>query len=260
MNKLSDLEKTIKRQQNQIELLRNKFFSLQEAIIFQNGNDITQIPDSLSPVEIEDRGGRVTILAFSGMLTTLAMPKAEFFKSLSGNKNVNIIFVKDFKQAWYQCGLLGLTENITETTHFLKKIIPDSTERLVTIGTSAGGFAAILFGCLLGAQKSVSFAPQTFLNKKEFMVFRSIDSRWTEIQESKFLDLKRVIGEANTTHNIYVGKYNHKDMAHAANLTNFEKVFLHEIDSESHNIAKFLKDAGQLDSIIKEVLNFDSSL
>lgn len=256
---LSKLKETVQRQQHQIELLRNKFFSLQDAIIQQYENDVTKLPCSLSPVEIEDRGGKVTILAFAGMLTSLAMPKAEFFNSLSENTDVNIIFVKDFKQAWYQCGLLGLIEDITETTHFLKKIIPQSTERIVTLGTSAGGFAAILFGCLLNAHESVSFGPQTFLNKKEFMTFRSVESRWAEIQDSKFLDLKNIIAESNTVHNIYAGKYNDADMMHVSNITHLESVFFHEIESDTHNIAKLFKDTGRLDKILKRLLDTDNT-
>jgi len=257
MTDIDNLNKTIQRQQHQIELLRNKFFALQEAVIQQNEDEISKIPRKLSPIEVEDRGGKITILAFAGMLTSLAMPKAEFFKSLSGNKDVNIVFLKDFKQAWYQCGLLGLTKDIIETADFLKKSLPITTEKIVTLGTSSGGFAAILFGCLLGAQESISFAPQTFLNKREFMRFRSIDSRWSEFQESRFLDLKNIIEEADTIHHIYVGKDNEVDMLHASNISHSKHVVLYPLESSSHNVAKTLKDTGQLDSILKLLMRME---
>ena len=181
--KVEALEKIVARQRKHIELLRNKFFYMQEAIIEQHKNNILELNKNISPVEMEDNRAKVTIIAFSGMLTSLAMPKAEFFRSLHGADNANIIFLKDFKQIWYQNGLLGLTSDVEETVHYLRTIIPNTTEKIVTLGTSSGGFAAILFGSLLEAEASISFSPQTFLDKEEFRHFKSLESKWSDIEK-----------------------------------------------------------------------------
>jgi predicted esterase YcpF (UPF0227 family) len=86
------------------------------------------------------------------------------------------IFIKDFKQAWYQHGLVGLTSNIQETAEYLKTILPPQTESLRVIGTSAGGFGAVHLGVRMGADKVLAFGPQTKIALDTFKHFETTDS------------------------------------------------------------------------------------
>ncbi len=72
------------------------------------------------------------------------------------------IFLRDIKKQWYLNGVSGNLNSIEKVASFLKK----ETEgyKVVTIGSSAGGYAAVLFGQLIGAVKTYSFNGQFMLH------------------------------------------------------------------------------------------------
>lgn len=86
------------------------------------------------------------------------------FNSLTNDTtiNANIIFVRDVEQCWY---LTGYDNNNTHVD-FLNdlKLILDTNfknNKIITVGQSAGGFAALLFGSLLTVNNIIVFNPQT---------------------------------------------------------------------------------------------------
>jgi len=76
--------------------------------------------------------------------------------------DINIIFVRDIEQCWYLTGYNGKNSHNDFYTD-IKKIINDNFKKskIITIGQSAGGFGALLFGTLLNADKIITFVPQT---------------------------------------------------------------------------------------------------
>jgi len=74
------------------------------------------------------------------------------------------IFVRDVFKQWYLKGINGSINSPDLLLRFLKH----QTEgmKIVTVGASAGGYAAILMGCMLGAEKVIAFNAQINLNKE----------------------------------------------------------------------------------------------
>lgn len=68
------------------------------------------------------------------------------------------IFVRDIFKQWYLAGINANIDSPDKLASFLKK----ETEGydVVTIGSSAGGYAAILYGSLIGAKTAIVFNPQ----------------------------------------------------------------------------------------------------
>ncbi|KAF0092731.1 MAG: hypothetical protein FD128_2849, partial [Hyphomonadaceae bacterium] len=176
------------------------------------------------------------------------MPPAEFLRTFT-NKKVNTIFVKDFKQCWYQQGLLGLSDSIQETVEIIKKQLPENQKNIYTIGTSAGGYAAILFGALLGADKIVAFAPQTILTKPIFRKFKSLESKQGDIDfDGEFANLKKLLETLDFKGSIHIhyGQKNLIDKAEAEHLAHLQFVHLHPWETNSHVIAGWLKKQDKL--------------
>ena len=70
-------------------------------------------------------------------------------------------------------GLKHTTKDLPETVEFLKKMINKKKySRIVAIGCSAGGFAAILYGILLKFDKVLAFSPQVVLNEKKERIIK----------------------------------------------------------------------------------------
>ena len=257
------LRNMIHRQNYQISLLRNKFFALQEALltsgIINPYGEIDERVRYIVPVEkriLENSDTLVVI--FSGMATQLSMPPAEFMRTFL-SKNISVIFIKDFWQCWYQKGLLGISNNIQDTVTYLRQELSEiSYKKLVFIGTSAGGYASLLFGNLLNADNVLCFSPQTNIQRKVFNRFKSQDSRLKDIDfNCPYLDLNQTfkLHDYSGKINIYFGEHNLVDKEHASNLIDFEYVNLIPLATDSHNTAEYLKEQGKLDKILEAKIN-----
>ncbi len=155
----------------------------------------------------------------------------------------------------YHTGIEGLTNGIEETVEFLQYFIKKmGPKRVSFMGMSGGGFAASLFGHLVGAdpatriddihvQSSVSFVdpvkrdqigggerfPGMFQNLLDFLVSRN--------EEPKFIDVAR-IAEANPgavrLMRMYYAEGDQTDSIQAQNMAGFDHVQAVPHPSHSH--------------------------
>lgn len=142
----------------------------------------------------------------------LGIPRFEFVRA-SGAINENKIFVCDPYQAWYQRGITAELNSVRTLASFLSQRIEDiRPERVVMIGNSMGGFAALLFGCILKVDKAIAFSPQISVSPSKRLEF--LDFRWprqilnmylTTLYRDHCYDLRPVLLAADkTTFEIHV--------------------------------------------------------
>jgi hypothetical protein len=150
----NEVTPALRRLREQNELLRTKLFQLQRALIASGtlpghaevGHPLAEVV----PEERRLRGSSRITLAFGGMNQSLSMPPVEFLRSLI-ERGTDVIFYKDFNQCWYQRGLLGVSEDVPSTLAHIRCVLDERPPGpLQCVGTSAGGFAAILFGVVAG--------------------------------------------------------------------------------------------------------------
>ena len=252
---ITNIVKQNKELKKQINLLRNKFNQMHEALIYLDLLKIKEFDDpsaKLSPVEIINKNSSKTLLVFGGMATRPSMPPKEFFKSFM-NRDINIIFIKDFMQCWYQKGLIGKSNDIQTTSEYLASIIPKETENLICLGTSAGGYAAIRFGVELNADRILAFAPQTHITKRAFNRLKLLDSRILDIDlNSSDLDLAKYLSKKSHPNiELYYGFRNENDVAAASHIGNFVKHY--KFDTDTHLVGAFLKKKGLLSEILESI-------
>src|SRR5260221_1260655 len=123
-----------------------------------------------------------------------------FGKTL-GVYRVNVIYLRDLNHNWYVNGIPDAGNTVAEVARFLVlKIEEIRPSKVVMLGVSAGGFAALLYGCLLHADAILAFSPQTFMNRLNCVVY--LDYRWLDrvVQiyggdktNRDFLDIKMLI-------------------------------------------------------------------
>jgi len=202
-------------------------------------------------------GSSTTVVAFGGVAGELTVPMFEFFKSL--NKYcVNKIFVRDLNRTWY----FGLNHN--EVERKLRELIPDDS-RTVFVGSSAGGFAAVLFGNKLKADFVVAFSPQTFLDSELRSKYN--DNRWSVFldklnkQYSSYnLRLWNLLNNNNITrYYIYYCASHLLDVIHAKILVKNcnLNIKLVPIKCNVHEVVRVLKVNGELDFLFKEFIGED---
>jgi len=209
----------------------------------------------------------ILLIAFGGLKRGFGLiPPFEFFR-LTGEVDTKKLYVRDMNQAWYHQGLPGIADNIDGVAVYLRDMIREQQPRkVVAVGNSAGGYAALLFGYLLSANIVLAFSPQTFISRHERALHG--DDRWGEYQilnahqsptrQEKYFNLKRTLGahRTRTKYRIYYQRENRLDNIHARRMRVVDNVFLHPRDEgkDDHHLVIHLRKNGALKKILMREL------
>ncbi len=203
------------------------------------------------------------LVAFGGLRGQLGMPPFEFFKS-TGAIPVKRLFVRDLLQAWYHRGIPGYGDTLTEAADGLRRLIDEhEVQRLVVAGNSAGGYAALVFGGLLGAHTALCFAPQTVLLPDQLAAMD--DHRWDDtldeliaddMVDARFSDLRVALPalQASTRYEVYFDESLPVDRMHAERLDGVPGVTLHRLAGGGHGVALDMRRDGSLERVLREAL------
>ena len=217
--------------------------------------------DGGGPIAVDfSSDSKVLLVAFGGLKRGVGRITPFEFFNLTRGANCKKIYVRDMNLAWYHCGLPGIAKNIDGVAKHLKGLIKKSGARkVVVVGNSAGGYAALLFGHLIGANVVLAFCPQTFISKKERQVHK--DTRWegnqirnahgSPTRQEKYFNLKRVLG-GRTRYHIFYQRRSRLDKIHAERMKVVKNVSLHPHDEGGgdHYLVVHLKKSGALKKIL----------
>lgn len=204
------------------------------------------------------------LLAFGGMKGKLDIPPFEFF-GLTGEMPIKRLFVRDLKQAWYHRGVRGHGATIPEVAEHLDRLIArQQIERLVVVGTSAGGYAALVFGSLLGADRVLCWGPQTSLNLE--VLGQMDDHRWDDRiaglmsdnhLDEDWIDLRRALPPARTAQTQYALFFDDSyllDRLHVERLAEIDGVQLRPVAGGEHEVARQMRKTGELEQVLRSAL------
>jgi pimeloyl-ACP methyl ester carboxylesterase len=207
---------------------------------------------------------RTLLIAFGGMRGRIGMPVFEFF-SMTRELPVKRMFVRDLRLAWYHRGVRRHGSTLPELANSLHELIAQhEVERLVAIGNSAGGYAALAFGTLLGADRVLAFAPQTVLEPSVLAEWG--DHRWNEYLDPlvaagkldpRWSDLRVALPRArvaDTRYDIYFDNTLRRDRVHAEHLEDLDGVRLYRFGHGRHRLVGALRDVGALDRIVRRAV------
>ena len=107
------------------------------------------------------------IVSFGGYAPTCQRAPREFSKFLEHHfPDQEVLYLGDTSCSTYHKGILGVSTSVDETTEYLRKETVGRSP-LIFIGTSGGGYAAILFGSLLNVDHVIAFIPPTILYRDD---------------------------------------------------------------------------------------------
>jgi hypothetical protein len=164
-------------------------------------------------------------------------------------------------------GLKNSTTSFEKTLDLIKsKINVKKYKKIIGLGCSAGGFAAILYGQILKFDKTIVFSPQTVLNHKKEDLIEDIYNapktcQWLRTRDpdnesyNKSLDLanyKPFHGSIDIHYSVHGNKG--IDKKHALYLEG-ENCKIFEHPGNDHMIALTLRNKGQLKEIIDNAIN-----
>lgn len=217
-------------------------------------------PEAPVAASLTDKGAPL-LVAFGGIAGKVGILPFEFF-NLTKDIRANKIYVRDLQQVWYQRGLPGIATDLEGIAAFLADRIEEvNPSRTVLVGNSMGGFAAIVIGILLNADRILAFAPQTFADRMHRFIYH--DRRWPEqmrevhrTRGTRYLDAKPLLRLLRPTceTDIFYSRYDRLDRIHAERLSFASHIRTHSLGEGGHSVIKHLRDSGELTKIVLEAL------
>jgi hypothetical protein len=200
-------------------------------------------------LEPDSRRMIVTFAAFPGRLAV--RPFA--LMTMLADIDVKAAFLRDHWECWYHRGVMGVGDGIDAVAAFLCELARNADE-VVMFGTSSGGYAAILFGSLLGFETH-AFSPQVFIDPDLRRKHR--DKRFASQMEGlgadmdmRYADLRPVVGRSQAPVHVYYATNHRLDTIHAGHLADLDNVTLHGFDWDSHLLVRELRDRGWLEPFL----------
>jgi len=207
-------------------------------------------------------------VAFTGMQLYRSMPEYEWVKSLTALP-VNCLFARDVAQFFYLRGLQGVGPDVETCRRYLSDFIAErGFKRLAAVGGSTGGYAALLYGSLLGVDEVHAFTPMTILPSRKLVEsYRLLPSKnWTLLRKQLEMrarpgvgrdhrDLRRVLAADNgrTRYHIYYGHSHTPDRRNAERLVDLPRVTLHPYDYDQHYLMARLKKSGEMGLLLDNI-------
>jgi hypothetical protein len=213
-------------------------------------------------------GRRPLLVSFSGMAhQRKGLPPFEF-RRIARDLPVNLLRLRDNHQLWFQAGIPGVSANPAETARFIQsQIYAINPTRLVAVGSSMGGYAALLFGTLLGFDEVHAFSPKTFLHpwrrlaigdywfwRYQFKLFLywGRSHQWWDLR-----DVLHKIPPRGRVH-IYYDPNFRIDRRHAQHLSGLPRVILHTQPGGSHTLVRQMAESGELIRLLKTALRVEA--
>jgi hypothetical protein len=197
---------------------------------------------SVFECEGTENNREVLIVSFGGLgMMMSGIPPFEFLKSLNEwFPQYDKKFIIDIHQCWYHKGIGGLSSNIEETKVVLEKLI-EGYKKVIFIGVSAGGYAAILLGSLCKVTNVVAFSPQTLLSKPVIQKYRNLCGFIHSTTVYSLYGDPLVDEKTDPLHHIY----------HLQNIEAFPNV--HVVYKPSMNLRE-MRDNGELLQILQSII------
>jgi len=180
------------------------------------------------------------VVSFGGISKRFyGIPPYEFLGFLGKHyPHYDCFFIVDAHQSWYHKG-------IDETIQYLdSKIKP--YKRVIFLGCSAGGYAALLFGSILNVDAVFAIIPQTLLKGQHFE-HMALTEKYIDVMpfinpHTKYL----ILGDSSLVSS---------DDLHSIEYCNRLAIFPNVNVIRKHNInIKELRDTGELLEILQQVI------
>lgn len=162
------------------------------------------------------------------------------------------IFIRDIFKQWYLTGINAEIDSPEKLLEFLKK--ETEGKQIIAVGSSAGGYAAILYGIQLYAKRIIAFNAQFELESSLRQMNENIYPlvyRLSVTDRRKYYDLKKIIDLDNPNIYYFHSAMSHWDIMEIKHINDCKNIHILRFKTEHHGIP-FLKVA------LKKVLNSEN--
>ncbi len=160
------------------------------------------------------------------------------------------LLVRDPSENWYNTGLPGVGDTVADIAAAIEEKVAElNAKRILTIGSSMGGYAAILFGCMIQAERAIALVPQTLLDPD---LPRRRPPRGVALQVP---DLREVVAKTPSTKiDVIAALDDILDVFHAQRIASFPSVRVLGLSGVDHKFAETLNQQGKYYPLIEDLI------
>lgn len=183
------------------------------------------------------------------------------------------ILLRDSAQTWFLRGVQGVADDLEGLAEALRARIAElAPSRVVLMGNSAGGYAAVALASLLDVDEVVAVVPRSALTDDvndalgddRFRALRRAALEGLPASAAPYLDLRTLLEERfaaldprpayRTRVRVLHASDNALDAAHAARLSGLPETVVSTYPRGDHQLAAVLRTAGELDVLVEAAL------
>lgn len=198
-----------------------------------------------------DKGSSdILVVSFAGLRQTNGIPHEEFKRTLKPLE-ANLLFIADKTTTWHNN--LEVYENTkTYIDYVIEELKPS---KVIFLGLSMGGFAAIIYAAVCRCDIVIAFSPQIDIDPE---LTGDNDTRYDEyVEDVKNFIFPTVEGLFNdtTTYHVIYGTRNEIDKFHMNKVPNKKNINMIIIKNAWHNVPRYLKEIeNRLQDFLKNLI------
>lgn len=214
--------------------------------------------------------GSPLLVVLSGLAPEGEEPAFEG-RGLCRRLGVSGLLLRDHRRSWFLRGVRGLGPDLASVAAAVRdRVAATAPSRVVLLGNSAGGYAAVALASLLDVDEVVSVVPRSALTDEVNDALG--DDRFADLRRCALarlpesalplLDLREVLLAGGTAgHRPYRTRVrvlhatdNALDAAHAARLSGLPGTVVSSYPRGDHRLVAVLRAAGELDALVDAAL------
>lgn len=160
------------------------------------------------------------------------------------------IFVRDVFKQWYVKGINKKLNSTEKLLNFLQE--HTKNKKIITIGSSAGAYAAVLYGALLNAKIVFALAPQFNLNTHVSKYDRFINN--ADMETKKYFNLLPYIKKSQANIFYFYGVKSKNDLKQSKYVKNCRNIFHFKFNIDVHGPPMYIFDLTKLINLDKKEL------
>lgn len=144
------------------------------------------------------------------------------------------IYVRDLFKQWCVVGINQHLDSLDKVADFLKSLVKD--KKVITVGSSAGGYLATIFGILLNAHAVFNFSGQFELSEEIVNDYSLLSQYKNDPQRNKYFSITSFIKKSYTPIFYFYPAYNNADLLQKKLVENFDNVYCFGFNTANHGV------------------------
>lgn len=177
---------------------------------------------------------------------------AEFAIIASDRQKNHVLFINDMSASYFS--RIGMRDRVLSTIR--EYLIQNRITDVCAIGSSMGGYGAILFSKELPIRVVAAFAPALSL-EPEITNHSDWDAHRPRFGADIVTVLRPIMDMSTCRYDLIFGDQDRDDQKHIALIPNSPNVSSHIIKGRGHGVARWLKEEGYLSEIVDGMFNYD---